>query len=302
MSETIRYIQRKDIDVAKWDARIEAATNGLIYARSWWLDEMADHWDALVVGDYEKIMPLTWRKKWGIKYLYQPDFTQQLGIISSQTLAANNAHSFYAQMQKSFRFAEINLNYLNPFEKTSSRKNFVLDISADYASIASHYKNDLKKNLHRSAKEGFTYSGNIENLTVVELFKDTYKNKIELSVDGFSRLNKAVAIAERKGMIVARCVNDKEEQISAASLCLKDNKRIYFLLSVIPSSARVQRANHFLVDSLIREFSRQPLLLDFEGSDIEGIAHFYKVFGAINQSYFFLRYNNLPWPISMLKG
>jgi hypothetical protein len=301
MSETIRYIQRKDIDVDKWDACVEAAPNGLIYARSWWLDTMADHWDALVIGEYDIIMPLTWRQKWGIKYLYQPAFSQQLGVISSCEVSAKDAHCFYTELQKKFRFAEINLNYLNVFEETTLRQNFVLDINVDYASIASHYKTDLNKNLHRSAKAGFTYSSDIQNLKVIELFKDTYKNKIVLSDDGFSKLNKAVEIGERKGMIVSRRVSDENGNISAAVLCLKDNKRIYFLLSVIPIAARVQRGNHFLVDSLIREFSRQPFLLDFEGSDIEGIAHFYKVFGATNQPYPFLRFNNLPWPISMLK-
>jgi hypothetical protein len=301
MSETIRYIQRNEIDISKWDACVEAAPNGLIYARSWWLDEMANNWDALIVGDYKMIMPLTWRRKWGIRYLYQPAFSQQLGIISSHEVSAKDAQCFYTELQKMFRFAEINLNYLNIFEETALRQNFVLDINIDYAGIASRYKTDLKKNLHRSARAGFTYNSDIKNLAVVELFKHTYNSKIKLSADSFSRLSNAVKIAEQKGMIVCRSVNDKDRNISAAVLCLKDTKRIYFLLSVIPADARVQRANHFLIDSLIREFSQQHLLLDFEGSDIEGIAYFYKLFGAINQAYPFLRFNNLPWPISLLK-
>ena len=39
---------------------------------------MAKHWDALVLGDYEAVMPLTWNKKWNISYLYQPPFTASL--------------------------------------------------------------------------------------------------------------------------------------------------------------------------------------------------------------------------------
>ncbi|MDH7462448.1 hypothetical protein QEG73_14205 [Chitinophagaceae bacterium 26-R-25] len=301
MSEIIRYIQRKEIDIDKWNACVEASPNGLIYALSWWLDEMADNWDALVVGDYKVIMPLTWRRKWGIKYLYQPAFTQQLGIISLHKLSTAAVQSFYNELQKYFRFAEINLNYLNLLEGFTLKQNFILDINRDYLNTTSQYKNDLKKNLHRSAKAGFTYHNKLSNAAVVELFKDTYKNKINLSSGSFSRLNKAVAIAEQKGMIVCRSVNDKGGNLSAAVLCLKDGKRIYFLLSVTPSAARVHRANHFLVDSLIREFSQRNLLLDFEGSDIEGIAYFYQLFGAVGQPYSFLRYNNLPWPISLLK-
>jgi hypothetical protein len=47
----------------------------------WHLDRTAVVWDALVWGDYEFVMPLPVRKKWGIQYVYQPLFCQQLGIF-----------------------------------------------------------------------------------------------------------------------------------------------------------------------------------------------------------------------------
>jgi hypothetical protein len=43
------------------------------------------------------------------------------------------------------------------------------------------------------------------------------------------------------------------------------------------------------------------MILDFEGSDHPGIAHFYANFGGIDQPYFFYRRNRLPWPIRWLK-
>ena len=61
--DQIKYLQHKEIDKAKWDACIEQAPNGLIYSYSWYLDAMSKHWDALVLKDYEAVMPLTWNKK-----------------------------------------------------------------------------------------------------------------------------------------------------------------------------------------------------------------------------------------------
>ena len=82
MKETqLYYKQRKEIDEAKWDKCISKASNGLIYAYSYYLDGMADNWDALVLNDYEVVMPLPWRKKFGFYYLYQPAFTAQLGLF-----------------------------------------------------------------------------------------------------------------------------------------------------------------------------------------------------------------------------
>ena len=63
-------------------------TNGFIYGYSFYLDHMAKHWDALVSGDYEAVMPLTWNRKYGIYYLYQPFLAAQLGVFGASINAA----------------------------------------------------------------------------------------------------------------------------------------------------------------------------------------------------------------------
>ena len=70
----VHYITYQQIDKSKWDNCIDTAANGLVYGYSFYLDAMAKHWDALVLDDYEAVMPLTWNKKYGITYLYQPFF------------------------------------------------------------------------------------------------------------------------------------------------------------------------------------------------------------------------------------
>ena len=47
----IQYLSHEQIDKAKWDQCIDNASNGLIYAYSFYLDTMADNWDALVLND-----------------------------------------------------------------------------------------------------------------------------------------------------------------------------------------------------------------------------------------------------------
>src|SRR3982751_7041868 len=89
----IQYIPQKNIDKKKWDACIGNASNGLIYGYSFYLDHMAKHWDALVLNDYEAVMPLTWKKKYGISYLYQPPFVAMAGIFGNN-LSADDAKAF----------------------------------------------------------------------------------------------------------------------------------------------------------------------------------------------------------------
>ena len=81
MNSQVKYINHKDIDAEKWALCIENAENSRIYANIWHLDRTAIVWDALVYGDYKFVMPLPIRNKFGISYVYQPLFCQQLGIF-----------------------------------------------------------------------------------------------------------------------------------------------------------------------------------------------------------------------------
>src|SRR5215469_6589394 len=78
----IRHLQRKEIDIAKWDACISLSPAGLLYSRSFFLDAITGgNWDALVLDDYSAIMPLPKKKKFGFAYSYFPPLAGQLGII-----------------------------------------------------------------------------------------------------------------------------------------------------------------------------------------------------------------------------
>ena len=90
----ITYLTYQEIDKAKWDDCINQSINKLIYAESVYLDAMAENWDAIIMNDYEAVMPLTWKKKFGIKYLYQPAFIQQGGIFSRKKIDGKLIDSF----------------------------------------------------------------------------------------------------------------------------------------------------------------------------------------------------------------
>lgn len=109
----IRYLSHSKIDKPQWDACIERSVNRLPYAVSWWLDVVSPGWEALVSDDYRSVMPLTWHKKLGIYYLYQPYLTQQLGIFSTQVITPEETGRFLAAIPGKFRYADIHLNTMN---------------------------------------------------------------------------------------------------------------------------------------------------------------------------------------------
>ena len=134
-SGNIQYLTYEQIDKAKWDVCIDKAVNGLIYGYSFYLDNMADNWDALVLDDYEAVMPLTWKKKYSILYLYQPFLTAQLGVFGT-TMSTELLERFIQRIPVKFKYIDIYLNQQNVFSIPKfdlyKRSNYILNMDKPY--------------------------------------------------------------------------------------------------------------------------------------------------------------------------
>jgi hypothetical protein len=297
MELKITYLPQANIDKQKWDRCIETAGNGLIYAWSFYLDAMSKNWDALIMNDYEAVMPLTWNKKYGIYYLYQPAFTQQSGIFGNLPFTEYVTEIFLKKALEQFPFAEINLNFANEYKSPAAKRcNLILPLNNSLTEIEKCFKNDLKKNIKKANRNNLVYSssGKIEN--AIELYKSTYSTRLSTSEKDYENFLQLCFLLKKKGQILVRKVNSGNDQLLAIAIFLKDKKRIYNIMSTTLPEGRNLEANHFLLYELIKEFSGQNLILDFEGSQIPSIRFFYKKFGAIEQPYPFVRINKLkPW-------
>ncbi|MBP7558022.1 MAG: hypothetical protein KA821_17230 [Chitinophagaceae bacterium] len=106
----ITFIQHGAIDRKAWDACVGLHTPDHIYAYSWYLDVMVPGWTALVWGNYEAVMPLPCRKKYGIHYLYQPFLTPQLGLITADHSPAS-LRAFLDAIPAQYRYWDICLHH-----------------------------------------------------------------------------------------------------------------------------------------------------------------------------------------------
>ncbi len=301
--KNISLLSAEKIDLEKWDRCIASSPNGLIYGRSFYLGRMARHWAGLVLNDYEAVMPLCWNRKYGFRYLYQPPFTAQLGIFSPGNIDKNLTTAFINLCKKNFSFCEMHLNYGNRFTSLPDRANYVLSLLPAYEMIRKGYRKDLIQSLKYAGEQIFHYDPSADYRQVITVFQKTYGNRFAhvLPAD-YQRFSSLCADLFEKEMGMVRMVNDPGSQVLlAAGIFLNDGKRIYNMMNVTLPAGREKMANHFLLDSLIKEFSGKGLTLDFEGSQIAGIAEFYRQFGSSREPYSFLRYNHLPFPFRYFK-
>lgn len=298
MYSDLQYLERHQIDTIQWDRCIDTASNGLIYGYSWYLDGMAKHWDALVWKQYEAVMPLIWNRKWGIDYLYHPPFIQQSGIFSPHPVTVELERAFLNAVPARFRFAEIFLNYAHP-DVHPNHSNFILPLHGSYEQLRGHYQNVLVKNLKRAANAGLDYTTLIPAPVVLNAFKDLYGARFpHIRADHYSRFKK---ICEQHPHHVVVRAAASDNQLYSAAILLKDSRRLYLMVSVTWPDGKDKQANRFLLDMIIQEYAGTQLVFDFEGSDIPGIAMYFKNYGSIDQPYYFYRYNNLPRLIRWLK-
>jgi hypothetical protein len=298
----IHYCKRNEIDSEKWNSCIENAPNGLIYSYSFYLDALCDNWDALIIDDYKAVMPLPWRKKAGLKYLYAPPFIQQLGITG---IYETGFHSEVLELvKKNFRYGDLFFNYANInlpislFEKT----NFILPLNKSYEELAAQFSNDLKKNLKAAVNENIIYSSGYQHQSAINLFKKMYESRMpHIAPETYERFSALCDQLKTKNNLVLRAIINEKEEMLAIALLLKDDKRIINLMNSTTPVGRKAKANHYLLTQIIKEFSKSNLLFDFEGSDLPGVKEFYENFNPINQPYYHYHFNRLPFPLNLIK-
>jgi hypothetical protein len=294
---TIAYLSQDEINREKWDACIGQADNGLIYAYSFYLDQMAGDWEALVLDDYRAVMPLTVRKKYGIRYLAQPFLTAQLGLFGNGIDQAL-LERFLRSIPIKFRFCDIYLNHGNVFSikgyELYRRTNFVLGLHANYNDLEKQYRENIRRNIRRCREAGCVTDHSISVDAVIELARNQMRNQSAESLRHISDFSDLFSVLEKKGMATVRGIVSPAGKLLASAVFFFSHHRAYYILVGNHPDGRTIGASHALIDEFIKEHAGKQLHLDFEGSDIRNLAFFYSSFGAQEEIYAALKWNRLP--------
>lgn len=295
----ITYLSHNQIDKTLWDECVAQASNGNVYAWSWYLDVVHPSWDALVEvsdGKYLTVMPITKKRKYGINYLCQPFFVQQLGVFSSQPLTQQQVLRFLQAIPRKYRLVEIRLNEGNPLNDAMKgvecHRNHLLDLNKTYHDLYSQYHENTIRNLKKSLKFNPALEKGVSIQKVIELFRADRGASVKHWGDGeYARLIRLaeVAITLSKAFVYGVKNNDNKDIVCGA-LFMVSHQRITFLFSGNGVFGKESQAMTFMIDQVIREFAGQPFTLDFEGSDNEKLARFYQGFGSLPVNYPSLSY------------
>lgn len=302
--QVIRYVPYHQIDQQQWDACIDKANNGLVYAYSLYLNKMARHWDALVLNDYEAVMPLTYNKKYGIHYLYQPPFTASLGVFGTDVTAAL-VKQFLQAIPSKFKYWDIYLNQGNffPIEGFDlyQRSNYILSLQPPYDTLYGNYRDNIKRNIKKCVQQGGVVQKGVPIAEVIALAKAQTHQSAGLSDADFENFASLYQQLSTQQKAITYGIATPQGQLVAACAFFFSNGRAYYILVGNHPNGKTMGASHALIDAFIKDHAGSDMLLDFEGSDIRNLAFFYSSFGAVEEQYPGLRLNRLPWWMKWLK-
>ncbi len=301
----IKYIEHKNIDKLKWDECIINSAKPFIFVYSWYLDVIAGEWSALILNDYEAVFPIASKSKYKINYIYQPFFSRYFGVYSKQKTTDKLINTFFQAIPSKFKYIEFSLPecyIINQKDIETNEKKFqLLDLKFPYETTLKNYSENTKRSIKKAIKSGLKIRPDIEPEKIVNLFKITKGNDLEIFKESdykiLIKLMK-VCLENKKGQSIA--VYDGNELCAAAFFMFNDNTFTY-LKNGISENGKSKGAMYLLIDYFIKQNSVNKYQLDFGGSSVQSVADFYKKFGAKDYVYLQIKKNNLPTVAKWIK-
>lgn len=286
----MRFLHRHEVDDPRWNAVIRYSPAGFPYAYTEILDTCTGgRWNAIVPDDYSFVLPLPYnRKLFGFKQFYQPYFLQQLGCFGRSPDEQETEDIFSLIRSKSIRsliaFQEENTPWLH--SRGIQRTNYILDLGSGYNVIYENYKKNLRQLVTRLLRqpdileEDISLTSFLQHYFRLAYIRFAHSEKIRPEY-----VQSCFSSFQQLGLTRNMILRNEDGKIYAGLLYLLTKTRIIIALQFNDPAFRSRSGPTFLIDALIRKYAGSSLTLDFEGSEIPGVAAFYRAFNPVSRPF-----------------
>ena len=313
----IRHVACQAIDRVQWDALVTQAPNGLIYGLSWYLDIVSPNWEALIKeerGRYVAVLPLPVRRKFGLRYLQRPLFTQQLGLFYLEPPTAADWTQLGDLLRQQFIYItkyEFNVGNAAVAGPASLgltgalARTYHLSLQPSYPELWASYRPERRRHLRKAQQHALV----VEPTTNIDLLVRLYDENIAhrfVRVQGeayeYRILRTLYSTARQAGMASLWQASSTEGEVIAMMLLLNFKQHIIYMVSCTTVVGKASGATSVLIDSFLRQHAGQVICFDFESPGIPGMERFYSSFGSVPVTYFTVVSDQMPWPVRQLRA
>jgi hypothetical protein len=296
----LRYIKHNDIDLKKWDSTILNSEIPFVFAQSFYLNATCPGWNALVIGDYESVFPITVKRKFGFTYLPQPPFTSQLGAYGNVNLETEQL--FYDYILEHFKLIDLELNVTNKIQSEfiTPKNTYTLNYKDGYK-----FNQNTKRNITKALESNFKIEpvSDSEILPLSQKYLNPFlETEVGLSAQTVTHLDQLLKNALQENYLYTFKVINSQNTIKALGHFICNGKHTLYLKGSNFDKADNSGSMHLLMKHAIDFFAGKADFFDFGGGAKQGLANFYMGFGGQAMTYSFLQVNNLPRLIKILKN
>lgn len=288
------WVHQKKIDKKKWDDLVFQTEGASVYVLSFYLDAVAEDWEAYIAEDFSFAIPVAVVRKGGLKRVYPALFQRYVEILGDATKV--DLHHFEEEILKRYKKGSL-----------SSKTQLFPSIGAEKFIYQSLDKNTFK--LKSQAKrmiqrfEKTEYEIREENVSTNELSEFIAKElSKKLPIYASKHVNflfNAIQKAEEKGLLYKVGLFDKNE-LKGGLIGLKFNNRLLYLKGTSSEESQREGAMYALMNQFIQHGLNQNCAIDFGGSRVEGIRFFFTRFNGEDQEYYHYAWDNSPFYYKLL--
>lgn len=294
----IKFVPYQEINKLKWDVCIRNSFNGLIYGYSWFLDIVCENWDALIEGDYERVMPMPYKTEWSINKIYQPHFAYQLGIFSTSKLTPRVGKDFIEAIPKQFKVIHLYLNRFNKIGNAQTEYNtgtdYQIDLIQEYPQLGRRFTDQTKSNIETAKHNGLKLKQALTPEEFIKFYMRHAHDLDQLTALRFRSLLKTLSQLE-VGKIVG--VYDKKDSLVAVGFFVSYLNSSSLLAQASSGTGNKKHALTWLINDFILTNSRKNVTLTFPDVRDHRFQKTLQGFGCYKGHYVHVHKNKLPFPI-----
>lgn len=309
-------LERHQINDGIWDAFIASSPQAAPYGCSWYLDVVWPGWKAIVVIEKDQILaalPFSISKKHGINYVFNPKFSQYVGIFFG-AIEKKNATLTFALKKRlvkaivealpseikvfNIKFAP-EFDYPLPFHwagyELHTRFSYWLDNQTDKLSLFKKFEERTRTYINKAVKSGLVVSSIPDIDAIVALANE--RNSYPLEEALLKKLWTALR-QQKKG--IALEVRDATGRLHAGLIYQQFQHKIIHLFSAFDVELGNQGGMSLAIWKSIETAGLEVKIIDFEGSMLEPVENFFRGFGTRPVPYLEIKKNSLPKPVRWL--
>jgi len=293
-----RWLGREEIDDIRWDQVVKADSRSVPYGLTEILDARCVEWGGMVLGNYEAVFPLPFKKRWGLWYSRMPFGLQQLGIFGPDVLKSwIHVETVLKGLPKRLIWLDIHLHEgiedakvsstkwkcVHPFqwERWQNRRTAVLHMAKTYEEVHRNFSGQTTKNVKKASSHAFTWFEQDPPEVLIRAFRENQMKKYTGISSTFleavlGQMN--VLVSKRRGVV--HTVYGPGNQLYAGAFWWFQGDRMILYFSAITEEGRRYQAMSYLINEALIQASGTWKRLDFEGSLDEGLHRFNLGWGA----------------------